>query len=490
MNVLMKKMPVCLLCLILAFAAAWPSAAGAAETRSKAEIVAKIDEYVRENMKLNHIGGASVAITYGDDTFYAQGYGTSSDGQSITSKTPLPVASLSKSMTALAVLQLADQEKIDLDAPYVSYFPDMKPADERVNRITIRHLLNQTSGLNDKANPDMTRPVQFKSLQETVSLLEGVKLAADPGKTYSYHNPNYQLLALLVERVSGQRFSDYLHDHVFVPLGMTSTFNVSTTEQINRNSSIPRGHYLLLGKPMEKEEPFWFIDGPAGVVSTAEDMARWMRAQYDAKLLSADLMKQYHAAGQQGPYGMGWLVADDESGGLTISHSGILWTYKAEETVHLDRRLGIAIMFDTGLNAFVDYAGFVRGIDRIMAGDKAGIPVINGRNVETAMILLMAATFLWGGYSLYRQIKNRAAVSRRKLAFAAIRVLLPMLLLAALSPLMTFVGGGRVLPWYGIWITMPSVVLWLALLSLACTASFVCRCIMYRRTSRRSAIPA
>ncbi|HWO53674.1 MAG TPA: serine hydrolase domain-containing protein [Paenibacillus cookii] len=492
MNRLNQTIFACFICMMTVLAAAWPSAAGAAGTRSRAEMVSEIDEYVQKNMKLNHIPGPSLAIAKGDGTFYAKGYGTASDGKGITATTPMPIASLSKSMTALAVLQLADLGRIDLDAPYVSYVPDIKPADERVTRITIRHLLNQTSGLNDKTNPDMTRPTPFRKLEEVASSLNRVKLAADPGKTYSYHNPNYQLLALLVERVSGQRFSDYLHDHVFGPLGMKDTFNVSATEQINANPAIPAGHYVLLGKPVAKEEPSWFIGGPAGVVSTAEDMAQWMRAQYDAKLLSPGLLKQYHAAGEQGPYGMGWLASDEPDVGRTISHSGILWTYKSEETIDLDQRLGIAMMFDAGLNAFIDYSAFVRGIADIMAGGKAEVSAVNSRNAETVLMALMAATVLWGGFSLYRQIKhrNRAAMSRRKLIFAAIRALLPMLILGLLSPIVTFIGGGRVLPWQGIWMTLPSVMLWLGLLSLAGIASFVCRCVMYRKTRRGSGISA
>ncbi len=104
-----------------------------------------------------------------------------------------------------------------------------------------------------------------------------------------------------------------------------------------------------------------------------------------------------------------------------------------------------------------------------MDGGKAEVSAVNSRNAETVLMALMAATVLWEGFSLYRQIKhrNRAAMSRRKLIFAAIRALLPMLILALLSPIVTFIGGGRVLPWHGIWMTLPSVMLWLGLLSLA-----------------------
>lgn len=481
----------CLMGLLLTpFIAAMHTAA--VETLSKAEIVAEIDSYVKKNMEVNHISGASLAIAQGGDVFYTQGYGDYSDGRKITASTSFPIASLSKSITALAVLQLADKGLIDLDAPYISYFPDLLPADDRVNRIKVRHLLNQTSGLNDKVNPDMTKSVQFQSLQEIKQSLDLVKLANDPGESYSYHNPNYLYLALLVEQISGQRFSDYLHDHIFAPLGMKSTFSISTTQQINQNPAIPQGHYLLLGKPIRTTEPLWFIDGPSGVISTAEDMAKWMRAQYDPQLLSPNLMEQYHAAGQHAPYGMGWLASKDHVWGRTISHSGILWTYKAEETVYLDKRLGITMMFDTGLNAFVDYSAFVRGIAQIMDGGKAEVSVINSRNMEIAIILLIAGTTLWGGYSFYRLKKNRLRAFRRKLALKSVMTLLPILVLLFLSPILSFIGGGRVIPWNGIWMTMPSIIIWLVILSLVNTIGLVCRCCIYYRAikeTKRSAIP-
>ncbi|KRE46570.1 serine hydrolase domain-containing protein [Paenibacillus sp. Soil724D2] len=477
MTVTRKIIPVCLICLLLAmFISALSSAA--VESRGTTEIVAEIDDYVKKNMEVNHISGASLAIAYGKDLLYTQGYGAYSDGRKITATTSFPIASLSKSMTALAVLQLADKGLIGLDAPYDSYFSDISPADDRVNRITIRHLLNQTSGLNDNVNPDMTKSAQFQSLQEIKKSLDLVTLANVPGETYSYHNPNYQFLALLVEQISGQRFSEYLNDHIFAPLRMNDTFSVSTTKQINENHTIPQGHYLLLGKPISTAEPLWFIDGPAGVISTAEDMAKWMRAQYDPRLLSPSLMEQYHAAGQHATYGMGWLASNDNDWGRTISHSGIFWTYKAEETVYLEKRLGITMMFDTGMNAFVDYSAFVRGITQIVDGGKAEISLINSRNMEITMILLMAGTLFWGGYSFYRlkKNKNRLTANRRKLIFASVRTLFPVLVLLFLSPILSFIGGGRVVPWNGIWMTMPSLILWLVILSLVNIVSLICRC--------------
>ncbi|ARU62119.1 serine hydrolase [Tumebacillus avium] len=484
MTITSKILPVCLLLALCL--SALPAAAS--QARNKTEIVAEIDDYVRENMEANRISGAALAITYGEEVFYSRGYGEDAEGRKITDTTSFPIASLSKSMTALAVLQLVDEGLIELDAPYGSYFPGILPENHHFNQITVRNLLNQTSGLTDKVNPDMTRSVQFQSLQEIKKSLNLVKLANDPGETYSYHNPNYQYLALLVEQVSEQRFSEYLQHHIFVPLGMKDTFSVSTTEQINEHPAVVQGHYLLLGKPTHTDEPLWFIEGAAGVISTARDMEKWMRAQFDPRLLSPQLMEQYHAAGQHSPYGMGWLASNDDGWGSTISHSGIFWTYKSEERVFLEKQLGITMMFDTGINAFVDYSSFVRGISQIMNGEKADIPALNSRNMEMAMSLLMVGTIFWGGYSYFRMKKtdNWKSSFRRKLIFSSIWSLSPVLVLLFLSPIFSLIGGGRVLPWIGIWLTMPSLIIWLVLLSLVNLLSIICRCCIYYKVKKES----
>lgn len=470
---LRKRMYITISCLLL-LSTMWGTPVSAKEARDKTEVLQEIDEYMNRSMKANHIKAASLAIANNDEVFYAKGYGTFEDGQSVTGDTPFPIASLSKSFTALAVLQLADKGMIDLDATYASYFPELSPQDPRVLDITIRHLLNQTSGLNDKVNPDMTRNPQFKSLNETNRLLNKVELAHNPGTAYSYHNPNYLLLANLVESVSGEFFSDYLKKHIFEPLGMNHTFSVTTTQQIYDNKTIPLGHYLSLGRSIGQSEPLWFIDGPAGIASTAEDMSLWMLAQYHGSLLSPALMKQYHKAGAIGPYGMGWLANQDESGGKTISHSGIFWTYKSEEMIYLDDQMGIAVMFNSGLNAFVNYSAFIDGIATIMRGEKPTISFLNGRNMETIMIALILATFLWGVYAYFRIRRRNKRLTISKLILITAGRLIPILILLSLSPLVTFIGGGRVLPWFGIWTTLSSPIIWLVVWSLFNLVHLVC----------------
>ncbi|KEQ25849.1 serine hydrolase domain-containing protein [Paenibacillus tyrfis] len=479
-----KKFVLCLSCVLLMLSIL-VKPVSAIEVRNKAEILKEIDDFVKENMKVNNIKAAALAIANNEEVFYAQGYGTFSDGRGITGSTPFPIASLSKSFTALAVLQLVEKGGIDLDAPYASYFPDLTPKDERVRAITVRNLLNQTTGLNDKANPDMTHFPQYQSLQEINESLSTVKLVHDPGTTYIYHNPNYQYLALLVEKVSGQSFSAYMEKNIFERLGMSRTFSVSTTRQINENPAIPRGHYLLFGHPVSQAEPLWFIDGPAGIVSTAEDMVKWMLAQSNGHLLSPKLMEEYYTPGQSGPYGMGWMADQEEHVGRTISHSGIFWTYKAEETIYLDQQLGITMMFNCGLNTFVDYRAFVDGIARILRGEKAEAPTLNSRNMETVMTLLVIATVLWGVYSHFRIKRSNKGFTTAKLIISSIGRLFPILILLLLIPLTTVLAAGRLLPWFGLWTTMPSLIIWLVVLSIVNVTNWVCLIRLYCHAKKK-----
>jgi len=163
---------------------------------------------------------------------------------------------------------------------------------------------------------------------------------------------------------------------------------------------------------------------------------------------------------------MGWLADQDESGGQTISHGGILWTYKSEETVYLDEQMGIAVMFNSGLNAFVNYSAFIDGIADNMKGEQPQISFFNDRNMETIMIVLILGTLVWGAYGYVRIRRRQKRLGTVKLILIMVGRLIPILILLSLSPLVTFVGGGRVLPWFGLWTTLSSPIIWLIVLSL------------------------
>jgi len=436
----------------------------------------EIDQYIQAKLEKNHIPGAAVAITHNDQVIFTKGYGSTVNHAPITADTPFAIASLSKAFTAFSVMQLVEEGKIELDKPFSQYVPAFKLKDPRGAKITPRHLLNHTSGLTDKMYPDMTIDPQPQSFAAVIQHLKNVSLANDPGKEHHYNNTNYQLLALLVEVVSKEEFSQYLENHIFGPLEMKQTFNAANTKELNKNDRLAGGHYFLFGQPVEKEEPEWFVNGPAGIVSSANDMAKWLALQSNdgnfknnQLLSSKGIQAMQTPASSKNAYGMGWNIFKDDNGKSQIQHSGILWTYKSEALLLPDEGYGIVMLFSSGLNSFVDYYSFTDGIAKILTNQSPNVPFYNNQLFEIAAGALIAATIILGVRQLLRLnywIEKYQTRSKWRSALYLVLRLIPLCLLIFLPNLMTFIGGGRVLSWDGMILMMPSLFIWLVIAAL------------------------
>ena len=288
-----------------------------------------IEEIVTDYLAESGAPGAAVAVTRGTEIVYAGGVGTAGDGRPMTGTTRLRIASLSKSFTALAVMQLVDQGSVDLDDPVVTYLPEFSLDDHRTGDITVRHLLNHSSGMADASSPDeyASGPA---TPAEAVRRLRSASLVADPGTEWNYHNPNYHVAARLVEVVSAESFDHYLDEHVFGPAGMGSTTSTATT-----NAAVPGlagGHTFAFGEPIAVDGPDYFSMGAGGVVSTAEDLARWLILHNNAgatadgrPVVSPDSVDEMHRAQEPnaGTYALGWYhTPADADRSEHISHSG------------------------------------------------------------------------------------------------------------------------------------------------------------------------
>ena len=226
------------------------------------------------------VPGVAIAITRNRDVVCVAGYGQDSSGVAITAKTRLPIASLSKSFTSLAVMQLVEAGRVNLDAPVRDYVRDFSvAADTRGGAITVRHLLTHTSGLSDKTFAEKSGPLPA-SLREGVALLGTARLKTTPGEKAHYHNPNYWVAARLVEVVSGMSFAaehraaSHLH-----ALRHARVYDGCHTDRRTRPG---QGHIRFFGALLTLPEPAWFLDGASGVVTTAEDLAQWLIMQNNA----------------------------------------------------------------------------------------------------------------------------------------------------------------------------------------------------------------
>ncbi|GAB3330031.1 serine hydrolase domain-containing protein [Larkinella ripae] len=442
----------------------------------------KIDQYLQARLAKSSVPGLAIAVVHHDTLLLSKGYGSTGAATPVTATTPFAIASLSKAFTAMAVLQLVEAGRISLDAPVAQYVPSFTTADKRGRAITVRQLLHQTSGLADPVFPELAFRGQPASLDEATAQLKTARLVSKPGQQFHYHNPNYRLLATVVESVSREPFADYLQTHIFNPLQMTQTRDVPATKAFYTGADrIDEGHIFVLGQPIAIREPDWFVEGAAGMRSTANDMAHWLRLQLahgrvgKTPLVSQHSMTLMHTspANPSLHYGMGWLVRGDSS----LYHSGILWTYSAEQLLLTKEGYGVVLLFNGGLNPYVDYNSFLRGVAGILAGQEPEMPALP----DWVLPCSVGLVFLVGiGLAIRRFFRlphwferHRQRSVWRSWLLLLVR-LLPLALFLLIPSLLTAISG-RVLNWERIFLMMPDGVLGLGLVALVNLALVVTR---------------
>ena len=272
----------------------------------------------------------------------------------MTAATPFVIGSLAKSMTALAVLQLVEAGRIDLDASVTRYLPAFTladPADAAL--ITVRELLTHTSGIPTAAGvaPLSGTPT---TLAGQVDALRSVTPGAAPGAAYAYSNANYLVLGRLVEVVAGVPYGAYLEDHLFGPLGMA---HATTDPATAAADGLGEAHRLFFGLAVARPPLFREDLAPAGfVAASADDMGRYLLAQLGERdpgarpVVSASSLATMHAGavatGVPGErMGMGWAdgILDGEP---ILSHAGSTTDMAALQVMVPGRRLGVAVLFD------------------------------------------------------------------------------------------------------------------------------------------------
>ncbi|MGV9772412.1 serine hydrolase domain-containing protein [Streptosporangium sp. NPDC003464] len=389
----MKKLVACagLVAAVLIPTALTPAAAAAPP--GGALDAAAVDRYVNDYLRRTGLPGAVVAVTRGDQVVRAAGYGHGADGRAVTARTPMPVASLSKSFTALAVMQLVEAGRVDLDAPVRRYLPEFRLADPRAARITVRQLLNQTSGMADSAFPDLTLP-QSDTLTGAVARMRGAELATAPGTRMSYHNPNYFVAARLVEVVAGVPFAEYMSAEVFRPIGMADTTTVDSTAEM---PGAARGYIRAYGQVIPRAHPRWFTNGGHGVVTTATDLSRWLITQNSGgrtadgrQVVSDRSIETMWTPPKGGTYGMGWQRGGPEHGSTWVQHSGWLLTHNSVQILVPDEGYGVAVVANTGMSPDDDSVLIARGL----------VDLAQGRTPEPTAPFTMTADLVLAGLTI------------------------------------------------------------------------------------------
>lgn len=406
----------------------WASSPGTtARATAQQPDFAAIDAYIAAQMKAIGLPGLALGIVQGDQIVYLQGYGRADPtGRAVTAQTPFRLASLAKPVTALAIMQLVEAGNVELDAPVQRYLPYFQLADEEAAaRLTVRHLLNQTSGLS-RLTGDEQFPSQaalaWTPEQRVRELRDNVP--TDPvGTTYQYSNVNYVILALIVEAAAGQPFEQYVQEQIFTPLEMR---HATYDQPAAPPPAIATGYAQWFGMPVANDLPFpRSSSGHGGLIASAEAMTHFMIAQLNGgRYRNVSVLSPAGIAAMHRPpanvadtsYAMGWEV-QREQGRPLITHNGDYGGFHADMTLTSDG-WGIVVMTNANSLWAAGRPGGIRtGVLSLLRGQQ---PAANEGFLFLRVLVLaimgivglQLIGMVWSWVTLWRWFQPSLAVAR------------------------------------------------------------------------------
>ncbi|MBS1791969.1 MAG: beta-lactamase family protein [Acidobacteria bacterium] len=283
-----------------------------------------IEKMIAEEMEKNSVPGLSVAIALNGKVVYEKGFGFADLEQKVpfTPQTVSRIGSISKTFTALSVMQLVEQGKIKLDDEVQTYVPTFP---RKSAPITIRQLLGHQGGIRHYKGNEMLSNVHYDDVESALAIFKDDPLVNEPGEKYSYSTYGFNLLSRVVEVTSGETFLDYLNKHIISPLGLKQTYPDRPPNLIPlraRNYTKTRSGPLE-NAPAVDQSNKW---GGGGLLSTVEDLIKYA-ASYDGNTLAKpETIKLMFTAqntrdGKPTAYGFGWALANDQ-GKRRVEHSG------------------------------------------------------------------------------------------------------------------------------------------------------------------------
>jgi D-alanyl-D-alanine carboxypeptidase len=293
-----------------------------------------LDDRVKGMMERGNIPGMAVVVIRNGLVLELKGYGYADrETQArVGYDTKFPIGSVSKQFTAAAVMLLVEDGKLDLDAPIGQYLTNLPPSWQP---LTVRQLLSHTSGISE----DNAWKAQGS---KDIIKVGNPKLDFPPGAAWAYSNTGYIVTGLIIEKASGQSYRDFMGDRIFAPLAMTNTQAALTP--------VPK---LATGLTWNGDESTdfsqWQWAGAAGnIISTANDMAKWLQALDQGKLLKPTSYQQLWAKtklknGRSEPYGLGWGIGDFK-GHYSTAHGGAVAGYASGLVRYPGDRINVVVL--------------------------------------------------------------------------------------------------------------------------------------------------
>jgi len=328
----------------------------------------KIDRYLQKAEANGYAG--SVLVARGENIILAKGYGLADRENKVheTANTVFCTGSITKQFTGAAILKLEMMGKLSVTDLMSKYFENV-PADKK--EITLHHLLTHSAGFKEALGDDYD-PV---GREDFIQLALSSELLFKPGERYEYSNVGFSLLGIIVERISGKNYEDFLYEELFKPAGMERTGYLRPGFATSELAVGYRGGErwgTALDRPWRPEGPGWHLRANGGILSTVGDMHRWYLALKNDTVLSVSAKQKYLAphikeyANGNSYYGYGWVSQKTSRGATFIWHNGGNGIFNAFMGFELENDLVVIVSSNIAGKISDSYAD---RIARIVGGD-------------------------------------------------------------------------------------------------------------------------
>jgi CubicO group peptidase (beta-lactamase class C family) len=327
-----------------ALLAVWSSTFATAQTTNV------VDQFVKAEMEKQHIPGLALLVSRNGQPIRQQGYGLSNVELQVAVKpeTIFQSGSVGKQFTATAVMMLVEEGKVGLEDPLTKYFPD---APGTWKKVTVRELLSHTAGFTDYPKSFNFRKDYTED--QLIKIVEGIPLAYAPGASWSYSNLGYLTLGILIHKVTGEFYGDFLQQKIFKPLGMTATRIINEADIIPNRSA---GYRLVKGELKNQEwvAPMINTTADGSLYFSIVDLAKWDAALYTEKLLKRSTLDQMWTVAKlkngqpnSGKYGFAWFIWT-KNGHHVVEHEGQWQGFETQISRYVDDRLTVVVLTNLG----------------------------------------------------------------------------------------------------------------------------------------------
>ncbi|MFG0313538.1 MAG: serine hydrolase domain-containing protein [Phycisphaerales bacterium] len=308
--------------------------------------------------------GLAVMVIRDGEVLHANGYGVADmeSGRPITPETPFRLASVSKQMVAFVTVMLEERGLLDFDDPVATWVPEVA----RFEGVTVRHLLNHTSGLPDyydfaslgaaadsAYSPESSDDSGLFANAEAAAFYETEgEFEFEPGTRFAYSNPGYELLALITERITGEPFADFIDRELFDPIGMETAQVRAYPSTVIPGRAIGYSADSTGTWTENDDHPFNWMIGAGGIYASLKDMYRWDQALWrwadEGDRLEASFTPPELPGDSVSTYGFGWGIEEDPP---RVMHSGGWVGFITYIVRYLDDRLTVVVLSNASLES-------------------------------------------------------------------------------------------------------------------------------------------